>query len=211
MRGRVIGVLKDFHFSSLQQAIDPLIVRLDENWSWGTILVRTHVGETREAIAGLEKICRELNPKFPFTYQFSDLEFARLYKSETLVGQLSNCFAFLAILISCLGLFGLATFTAAQRTKEIGVRKVLGATTSAIAILLSGDFLKIVIVAILVAFPLAWLIMYKWLEQFAYKTIIGWWIFALAGLAMLTIALLTVSYQSIRAALMDPAKSLRTD
>src|SRR5579859_432851 len=129
-RGKVIGVLKDFHFNSLHQTIDPLIVRLDENWPWGTILVRTRAGQTHEAIAALEKLCKDLNPEFPFTYQFSDLEFAHLYKSETTVGRLSDCFAFLAILISCLGLFGLATFTAAQRTKEIGVRKVLGASTS---------------------------------------------------------------------------------
>ena len=210
-RGTVIGVLKDFHFNSLHQTIDPLVVRLDENWSWGTILVRIQAGSTREALTGLEKLCKVVNPKFPFTYQFSDLEFARQYKSETVVSQLANGFAFLAILISCLGLFGLATFTAAQRTKEIGVRKVLGATAPAIAFLLAGDFLKIIVIAILVASPVAWLIMHQWLQQFAYKIGMEWWMFAWASLATLFIAFMTVSYQSIKAALVNPVKSLRSE
>jgi putative ABC transport system permease protein len=210
-RGTVIGVLKDFHFNSLHQTIDPLVIRLDENWGWGTILVRIRTGNTREALTGLEKLCKEINPKFPFTYQFSDLEFARQYKSEMVVGRLANGFALLAILISCLGLFGLATFTAAQRTKEIGVRKVLGATTPAIAFLLTEDFMKIIVIAVLVGSPVAWLIMHQWLQQFAYKIDIEWWMFAVAGVVTLFIALLTVSYQSIQAALVNPVKSLRSE
>ena len=126
--GKVIGVIKDFHFSSMHQSIEPLILRLDENWNWGTILIRVKAGDTKEVLAGLGKLCAAMNPKFPFTYQFSDSEFSKLYKSEAIVSRLSNYFAFLAIFISCLGLFGLATFTAVQRTKEIGVRKVLGAS-----------------------------------------------------------------------------------
>src|SRR5204862_754800 len=141
-KGTVIGVLKDFHFNSLHQTIEPLIMRLDENWNWGTILVRIKAGKTKEAIERLQKICKELNPKFPFTYQFSDLEYAKLYTSEAMVSKLANIFAFLAIFISCLGLFGLATFTAEQRTKEIGVRKVLGASPGNIVALLSTNFLK---------------------------------------------------------------------
>lgn len=210
-RGTVIGVLKDFHFNSLHETIDPLVVRLDENWSWGTILVRLRAGSTREALTGLEKLCKTVNPKFPFTYQFSDLEFARQYKSEMVVSRLADGFAFLAILISCLGLFGLATFTAAQRTKEIGVRKVLGATAPAIAFLLTGDFLKIIVIAIVVASPIAWLIMHQWLQQFAYKIGIEWWMFAEASGATIFIALLTVSYQSIQAALVNPVKSLKSE
>ncbi|MCW3119231.1 MAG: FtsX-like permease family protein, partial [Chitinophagaceae bacterium] len=209
--GKIIGVLKDFHFSSMHQAIDPLIIRLDENWSWGTVLVRTKVENTREAIAGLEKICKSLNPKFPFTYQFSDLEFEKLYKSEELVSKLSNYFAFLAIFISCLGLFGLATFTAAQRTKEIGVRKVLGASVPGIVVMLSNNFLKLIAIAILVAFPVAWFAMNQWLQGFTYKIAIEWWMFAIAAVATIGIALLTVSYQSIKAALSNPVKSLRTE
>lgn len=209
--GTVVGVLGDFHFNSIHQAIEPLIMRLDENWGWGTILVRTQAGKTREAIAGLQKICKDLNPKFPFTYQFSDQEYAKLYRSEQVVSKLSNYFAFLAIFISCLGLFGLATFTAAQRTKEIGVRKVLGASVPNIIMMLSKNFLKLVAISMLIAFPVAWLLMNDWLEGYAYKTSIGWWIFALAGAVTILIALLTVSYQSIRAAFMNPVKSLRTE
>ena len=209
--GKVIGVLKDFHFNSLHQTIEPLIVRLDENWTWGTILIRTQAGKTKEAIAGLEKICKELNPKFPFAYQFSDQEFANLYKSETVVSKLSDYFAFIAIFISCLGLLGLATFTAAQRTKEIGVRKVLGASVPNIIAMLSNNFLKLVVISMLIAFPVSWLAMNKWLQNFAYKINIDWWVFALAGIVTIFIALITVSYQSIKAALSNPVKSLRSE
>ncbi|PWV45371.1 ABC transporter permease [Chitinophaga sp. S165] len=210
-QGAVIGVLKDFHFNSIHQTIDPLIVRLDEDWSWGTILVRTKAGQTKTAIAGLEKLCTALNPGFPFTYQFSDQEYTKMYKSEQVVSTLSNYFALLAIFISCLGLFGLATFTTAQRTKEIGVRKVLGASVPNITAMLSGDFLKLIIIAMILAFPLAWVFMDKWLQGFAYKIGIEWWMFALAGISTALIALLTVSYQSIRAALMNPVKSLKME
>lgn len=209
--GKVIGVLKDFHFSSMHQTIDPLIVRLDEKWPWGTILVRTKAGNAKEAIAGLEKICKELNPKIPFTYQFSDLEFSKLYKSEEVVGKLSNYFALLAILISCLGMFGLATFTAAQRTKEIGVRKVIGASVNNIAVMLSADFLKLVFIAVLIAFPLSWWAMNKWLQSFAYRINISISMFLIAGASIILITLLTVSFQAIKAALANPVKSLRTE
>ncbi|MES1220349.1 MAG: FtsX-like permease family protein, partial [Bacteroidota bacterium] len=209
--GKVIGVLKDFHFNSMHQNIDPLIVRLDENWPWGTILVRTKAGKTKEAIAGLDKLCKTLNPKFPFTYQFSDLEFSKLYRSEEIVSQLANYFAVIAVFISCLGLFGLATFTAAQRTKEIGVRKVLGASVPDIVTMLSNNFLRLVLLSILIAFPIAWFAMNKWLQNFAYKINIDWWVFAIAGAATILIALITVSYQSIKAAMANPVKSLRSE
>jgi ABC-type lipoprotein release transport system permease subunit len=207
--GKIIGVLKDFHFSSLHETIDPLIVRLNENWSWGTILVRVNGQNTRKAIAGLEKICTGLNPKIPFTYTFSDQEFANLYKSEQVVSQLANWFAVLAIFISCLGLFGLSTFTAGQRTKEIGVRKVLGASASDVVGLLSKDFLKLLLLAIFIATPLAWFLMNRWLSNYAYRINLDWWIFALAGLLAIAIALFTVSYQSIKSALMNPVTCLR--
>ena len=209
--GKVIGVLRDFHFNSMHSSIDPLIVRLKEDWTWGNILVRVQAGKTREAISGLEKLAKTINPKFPFTYQFSDQEFAKLYQSEQLVSKLSNYFAFLGIFISCLGLFGLATFATAQRRKEIGVRKVLGASVTSISFLLANDFLKVVALAMLVAFPAAWLIMNKWLQNFVYRIGIEWWMFALAGFVTLGIAMLTVSYQSIRSALANPVKSLRTE
>jgi len=204
--GKIIGVLKDFHFSSLHEAIEPLIIRFSENQNWGTILVRTQAGKTKQALAALAKVCKELNSKYPFTYQFSDQEYARLYNNEQLVSKLSNYFAFLAIFISCLGLFGLATFTAEQRTKEIGVRKVLGASVPDIVALLSANFLKPVAVAMLIAFPISWYVMNEWLQKFAYKINIDWWMFAFAGLPVIGIALLTVSYQSIKAAFSNPVK-----
>jgi ABC-type antimicrobial peptide transport system permease subunit len=210
-RGTIIGVLKDFHFNSIHQQIEPLIVRLDENWGWGTILVRTKAGKTKEAIAGLETLYKSMNSKFPFTYQFSDQEYTNLYRSEEVVSKLANIFAFLAISISCLGLFGLATFTAAQRTKEIGVRKVLGASIPDIATMLSANFLKPVTIAMLIAFPIAWYVMNSWLDGFAYKVDIEWWVFAIAGLATLFIALLTVSYQSVKASFSNPVTSLRAE
>jgi putative ABC transport system permease protein len=209
--GKVIGVLKDFHFASMHQNIDPLIVRLDEKWSWGTILVRTKAGKAKEAIASLEKICKTINPKFPFSYQFSDLEFAKLYQGEAIVSKLSNYFAFLAIFISCLGLFGLATFTASQRTKEIGVRKVLGASVPDIATMLSTTFLKPIAISLLIAIPASWYLVNDWLANFAYKIKAEWWMFALAGFLTVCIAFITVSYQSIKSAVANPAKSLRTE
>jgi ABC-type antimicrobial peptide transport system permease subunit len=210
-RGTVIGVIQDFHFNSMHEAIDPLILRLDDNWNWGTILVRVQAGKTQEVIAGLEKICKAVNPKFPFTYQFSDLEFARLYQSEQVVSKLSNLFAFLAIFISCLGLFGLAAFSAEQRKKEIGVRKTLGASVPGITSMLAVNFLKPVGIAMLIAFPVSWSMMNEWLQGFVYKTSIEWWVFMIAGVLSIIIALLTVSYQSIKAALTNPVKSLRTE
>jgi len=209
--GKVIGVLKDFHFNSMHQDIEPLVVRLDENWPWGTILVRTKAGKTKDAIAGLEALSKKLNPKFPFTYQFSDLEFANLYRSEQVVSNLSDYFAFIAIFISCLGLFGLVTFTVAQRTKEIGVRKVLGASAPKIVSMLSGNFLQLVAISMIIAFPVSWFAMNKWLQNFAYKIDIGWGVFAFAGIATIAIALITVSFQAIRAALANPVKSLRAE
>ncbi|MFT4033569.1 MAG: ABC transporter permease [Siphonobacter sp.] len=210
--GIIIGVLKDFHFTSMHQAIDPLIIRLDDTtWGWGTVLVRTEAGKTQQAINSLEKLTKSLNPKFPFTYRFSDQEFDHLYKSEQVVSQLSNYFAILAITIACLGLFGLAGFTAERRTKEIGVRKVMGASVISVVGLLSKDFLKLVLIAILIASPVAWYAMNHWLQGFAYRISIDWWIFVIAGLASLLIAWLTVSYQSIQAALMNPVKSLKSE
>jgi ABC-type antimicrobial peptide transport system permease subunit len=168
-------------------------------------------GNTKEVLSGLEKLSAAMNPKFPFTYQFSDSEFSKLYKSEAIVSRLSNYFAFLAIFISCLGLFGLATFTALQRKKEIGVRKVLGASVPNIVAMLSGSFVKLIVIAMLIAFPVAWYFMNKWLENFAYKVHLGWIIFFIAGTVAVLIALLTVSYQAIKAAIANPVKSLRTE
>ncbi|CCH51925.1 protein of unknown function DUF214 [Fibrisoma limi BUZ 3] len=209
--GKIIGVMKDFHFNSLHKAIRPLIVRLQNENYYGIVLVRTKPGQTKQALASLETLYKKMNPASPFTYMFVDSGYEKLYKSETVVGTLANVFAGLAIFIACLGLFGLAAFTAEQRTKEIGVRKVLGASIASIVTLLSKDFLKLVLTAIVLATPLAWYVAQQWLQNFEYRITIEWWMFGLAGLVAVVIALLTVSYQSIRAALMNPTKSLRAE
>ena len=209
-KGRIIGLMKDFHLQSLHEAITPLILALDSrNTSY--LLVKTRAGQTQQAIADLEKLSKEFNPNYPFNYHFLDEEYEKLYRSEQQVNTLVNYFGVLAILISCLGLFALAAFTAEQRTKEIGVRKVLGASVASIVGLLSKDFLKLVLVALVLASPLAWWALHKWLGTFAYQTDLTWWIFAVAGVMALAIAFLTVSYQSIKAALMNPVKSLRSE
>ena len=209
--GKIVGLIEDFHFNSLHKPITPLILRLEENNNYNNILIRTQAGQTKQALTSIETLYRRMNPKFPFSYSFIDSEYEKIYRSETVIGTLATIFAGLAIFIACLGLFGLATFTAEQRTKEIGVRKVLGASVLSIVALLSKDFLKLVLIAIVIASPVAYYAMHRWLQDFAYKINIEWWVFALAGLLAVGIALLTVSFQSIRAALMNPVKSLRSE
>lgn len=211
-KGKIVGLMKDFHIGSLHVAIEPLIVGLQpKNEAWGVGMVRAEAGKTQLAIENLEKVFRRYNSGMPFKYHFADEEFGNLYKAETVVGKLSNYFAFLAIFISCLGLFGLAAFTAEQRTKEIGVRKVLGASVTNLVQMLSSDFLKLVGIAAVIAFPVAWYFLNGWLEKYAFRISMEWWYFAVAGLAALVIALFTVSFQAIKAALMNPVKSLKSE
>lgn len=152
----IVGVVKDFHFNSLHVPVNAMVMYLSENNKEGTIVIKTQPGQTKEALASLETLYKQLNSKFPFSYQFADEEYSKLYKSEQMAGTLTTYFAFIGIFISCLGLLGLAMFTAQQRTKEIGIRKVLGATTAALAGLLSKDFLQLVCISCLVAFPVAY-------------------------------------------------------
>ena len=213
-KGSIVGVMKDYHHNSLHVPIEPLILRLfKKSWNsyWGNVLVRTEKGKTKQAIASMEKIYRQFNPGFPFRYFFTDAEMLKNYKAEHTVSKLSKYFAFLAIFISCLGLFGLVTFTAQQRVKEIGIRKVLGASVSGIVQMLSKDFLKLVLIAAVIAFPVAWWAMNRWLGDFAYRIHIGWWVFVASGIAAMVIALLTVSFQAIKSAIASPVKSLRTE
>ncbi len=151
------------------------------------------------------------NPAYPFQYRFVDDQFNMLFSDEMLMSRLSGIFAGLAILISCLGLFGLAAYTAERRTKEIGIRKVLGASAARMAGLLSGDFLRLVVVSCLIAFPVAWWMMQDWLKAYAYRISLEWWVFAAAGLVAVLIALATVSYQAVRAALANPVKAMRSE
>lgn len=209
-KGRIVGLMKDFHINSLHQAISPLILMynpIDNN----ELLVKTRAGQTEQAIADLERLTKQFNPNYPFTYHFVDEAYDQLYKAEQQLNALVNYFGVLAILISCLGLFGLAAFTAEQRTKEIGVRKVLGASVAHIVGLLSKDFLRLILIALVLATPVAWWAVDKWLRTFEYRQELSWWIIAVAGVLATTIALLTVSLQSIKAALMNPVKSLRTE
>jgi putative ABC transport system permease protein len=210
-KGTIIGVLKDYHYTSMHDAIYPLVLRFGEKETFGSALIRTKPGETKAALANMEKVCKELNPNFQFSYYFSDQEYQKLYNDEQVIGKLSVIFASLAILISCLGLLGLAMFTAEQRTKEIGIRKVLGAGIASLFTLLSYEFLMLVVIAMVIASPIAWLAMNSWLKHYAYHTSIEWWVFALSGMAAIIIALVTIAFQTLKAALINPVKSLRSE
>lgn len=207
----IVGVVKDFHFQSLHDKIMPLTLEPGRNEWFRTILVRTKPGQTTKALAGLRKLCKQLNPAFPFDYKFSDTEYAALYKSEGITGQLSVIFAILAIFISCLGLLGLSLFTAEQRVREIGIRKVLGASVGSLFGLLSKNFFRLVALAFFIGAPLGWWAMHQWLEGFAYRTDIPWWAVGVAGGAVLAVTLLTVCWQTILAARTNPMKSLRSE
>ena len=206
----IVGVVDDFHQQSLREAYEPLILRLNPGIN-GQISIKLADGNPRQAIAVVKQGWAQFFPTDPFTYSFLNERYDKQYRSDERFGQVFGFFTLLAVLVACLGLFGLATFTTEQRTKEIGVRKVLGASVSGIVTLLSKDFLRLVLIAIVIASPLAWYAMSKWLQGFAYKIDIEWWIFAVAGLLAVGIALLTVSFQSIKAALMNPVKSLRNE
>ncbi|MCB9283292.1 MAG: ABC transporter permease [Lewinellaceae bacterium] len=205
----VIGVVKNFHWSSLRENIGSLSMSLGN--SKGLISFRYAAGASKEVIADLEQKWKEMAPTQPFSYDFLDDSFEGVYRAEQRIGQIAGIFALLAILVSCLGLFGLASFTAEQRTKEIGIRKVLGASVAGIVGLLSKDFLKLVLIALVFAFPLAGFLMNKWLQGFAYRIHIEWWVFALAGAVAVLVAFFTISFQSIRAALANPVESLRSE
>ena len=209
--GPIVGVMSDFHTQSLHQSLRPTVLDIKEDLNFGTILVRTEPGKTREALASLEEVSQRLNPDYPFTYRFLDDEYQTLYRNEQVVARLSHAFGLLAIFISCLGLLGLAMYAAQQRTKEMSIRKVLGASASQLFTLFSQDFLQLVGIALLVAIPIAWLAMHEWLQSFAYRISLAWWFFALAGVFCLGIALFTISFQSIRAALANPIDSLRNE
>ncbi len=208
--GTIIGVVKDFYFASMKQKIQPAIFYYQPG-KYGQIYIKTTGRDAPKAIASVQKEWKQYNAGFPFSYSFLDEDFNKLYQSEERTGTLFNVFAGIAIFISCLGLFGLATYTAEVKRKEIGIRKVLGADISGIVQLISKDFLKLVIISIIIATPIAWLAMNKWLESFAYRVNISWWVFAWAGAFALLIALITVSFQAIKAAVANPVESLRSE
>lgn len=210
VEGTIIGVVKDFHFASMKEKIKPAIFSYRGS-NYGRLYIKTTGADAPGAIAAAEAEWKKYNPGFPFDYAFLDDNFDALYKTEQRSGALFNIFSVIAIFISCLGLFGLAAYTAQMRTREIGVRKVLGASIRGIIQLLAFDFIRLVIIAIIVAVPVSWYVMNQWLQDFAYKISIGWPVFLLAAVIALAIALLTVSFQSVKAAIANPVKSLRTE
>ncbi|SEL52451.1 ABC transporter permease [Parapedobacter koreensis] len=206
---RVVGVVKDFHFKSLRESITPLVMTMNNNF--GNLIVKARPGDMAGLLQAMEKRYDALNPDLPFAYSFLDERINNTYQAERNTGTILGVFAGLTIFVACLGLFGLATFTAYQRTKEIGIRKVLGATVTNIIRLLVTDFVKLIAIAVLIASPIAWWVMNKWLEDFAYRIDVQWWMFGLAGLAAVAIALLTVGWQAVKAALANPVESLRDE
>jgi putative ABC transport system permease protein len=208
-RFHIVGVIKDFHFNSLRENISPLVLTYGEDP--GALSVKVKTTHLTALLGKIENKWKTMSPNQQFSYSFMDQDFDAAYRSEQRIGQLFVAFSALAILIACLGLFGLATYAAEQRNKEIGIRKVLGANISEIVGILSIDFIKLVFIAILISCPLAWMLMNKWLQGFAYRVNLDWWIFAIAGLAALFIAFITISFQSIKAALANPVISLRSE
>jgi putative ABC transport system permease protein len=209
--GLVIGVVKDFHFRPMTVVIEPMLFRY---WPWednSALLIKVKANQVVEALTSIETIYKKYDTESAFQFRFIDQAIESQYHTEKNTARIILYFSILAIMISCLGLFGLAAYTAERRTREIGVRKVLGASVSNIVNLLSRDFIKLVLIAILAASPLSWLMVNQWLDNFAYKIDLAWWVFALSGLTAMGIALLTVSGQSIKAALMNPVNSLKSE
>lgn len=206
----IIGVIKDFHTMSLYQAIPPAIIQKPQSWN-NQLFVRTEAGKTAEAIAALEETMASVAPDEKLEYTFLDESYARQYKSEALMGSLANWFALFSLIISCVGMLGLATFSAENRSKEIGVRRVLGATVFQIVQLLSRDFVRLIFLAALLALPLAFLFSRQWLGQFAYHANVAWWVFGLAFALMMIISVLTVGMQSFKAGIVNPVERLRNE
>jgi putative ABC transport system permease protein len=209
---QVIGVVKDFHFESLHDVVKPTFILLGQGINpWFKIMIRIKGSQQKETIAQIQKMYESYNPGFPFTYNYLDEAYQKQYETETRVSVLAGYFSALAIIISCLGLFGLVAFTAQKRQKEIGIRKVIGASVNNITIMLTKDFLKLVVIAVVVAFPLSWWAMHQWLQGFAYRIDIGAGVFFIAIVSIVVITLLTVSFQAIKAAIANPVKSLRSE
>jgi ABC-type antimicrobial peptide transport system permease subunit len=212
MAALVVGVVNDYIYGDMYGKPDPVMFFYTKPENSNVMYVRLKSGsDVEKTLAQMESIMKKYNPAYPFSYQFVDDQFNQMFLSEMLISKLSRIFSMLAIVISCLGLFGLAAYTAERRTKEIGIRKVLGASVQRITTLLSMDFLKLVGISCLVAFPVAWWMMHNWLQGYQYRITISWWIFFAAGISAILIAILTISFQSIKAAIANPVKNLRTE
>jgi putative ABC transport system permease protein len=205
----VIGIVKDFNFSTMHEKVGPLVMELGNYGS--NMAIRINTKNMPSLISQMKNKWQNMAPDLTFNYSFMDNDFNNLYHAEQKTGKLFITFAVFAIFIACLGLFGLVTYAAEQRTKEIGIRKVLGAGVGRIVTMLSKEFVKLVLIASLIGFPLAWWAMNQWLQSFAYRINISWWVFLIAGCTIMTIALVTISLQTIRAAIANPVKSLRAE
>lgn len=204
----VIGVVKDFNFKSLHEPVTPLLMILKPEWG---VIAKVKTADMPGLLSSIKQQWEQFTTEEPFTYTFMDELYNKTYSAEEKTGRILNIFAVLTILVACLGLFGLATYTAEQRTKEIGIRKVLGASVTQVTNMLSKDFIKLVLISCIVAFPVSYWAMYKWLQDFAYRVSIQWWVFVITGIATVLLALLTISFQTIKAAIANPVKSLRTE
>lgn len=210
-KGKIVGVLKDYHTYSLHQPILPLIVDVQEQLNFGMVLIKTEPGKAQQVLGDLEKIYKELNPNFAFTYSFMDEEYNKMYRSENMITKLCYSFAAIALAISCLGLLGLAMYSTEQRMKEIGIRRVHGSSAVDIAKMLLWDFLKLICLSFLIAVPVSVYLMNQWLQEFAFSIGLSWWIFVVAGIACVAVAMATISYQTIRASLTNPIETLRVE
>ena len=206
---KIVGVVKDFNYESLRDKIDPLVLLSGMQYKFQYLICKIDKRNYQATLNFMRKKWQEIYPGYPFDYSFLDADLSRLYVDDGRFGGAVNAFTGLAIFIACLGLFGLASFSVEERTKEIGIRKVLGASVTGIVKLLSKEFAKLVLVSNLIAWPLAYLVMTRWLQGFAYRTDIGIWIFFLAGGVALVVALATVGIQAVKAATANPVQSLR--
>jgi putative ABC transport system permease protein len=205
----VIGIVKDFNFSTMHEKVGPLVMELGNYGS--NMAIRINTKNIPSLISQIKNKWNSMAPGLTFNYTFMDNDFNNLYHAEQQTGKLFITFAVFAIFIACLGLFGLVTYAAEQRTKEIGIRKVLGAGVGRIVTMLSKEFVRLVLIASCIGFPVAWWAMDQWLQSFAYRTHISWWVFVIAGCTTITIALVTISFQAIKAAIANPVESLRAE
>jgi putative ABC transport system permease protein len=208
--GKIVGVVKDFNFASLHSTVEPLVIQYNPR-NANYLLVKVKGSEMSETISFLENQVKTLSPNAKFTYTFIDQQLNMLYASENRMSQVFEGFAVLSIFISCLGLFGLSAYSAKLRTKEVGVRKVLGASVAGVTFLLSRDFLVLVLIAIFISLPLGWWAVEQWLDTFAYRIHVDFWTFAISGLSALLLAMVTISFQTVKTALLNPVKNLSAD
>jgi len=208
--GQVIGVVRDFNYKSLYDKVETTVLQIFPDAAW-KVAVKMQSANIGNSINSVRKVCNKFTPEYPIEYKFLDENFEQMYNAEDKLKSLLTIFTSIAIFVGCLGLFGLAAYTAERRRREVGIRKVLGASTENVVLLLSKDFITLVVISLIIASPVAWYFMNKWLQDFAYRISISWWMFVIAAIVAIGIAFITVSFQAIKAAIANPVKSLRTE